>query len=286
MEICRRLLGHGKDVRGLVRVTSAPEKVEQLRSMGVEIAVGDLRDRASLDRALVGVDTVISSAGAVSNQQADLIGQVDQAGQLDLVDAAVAAGVKHFIFVSFSKNLQSDSPLHQAKWAVEAKLKTSGMTYTILRPSYFMEYWLSPLIGFDHAKGEVNIYGEGTNKISWIALGDVAEFAARSVDNPAAQNEIIELGGPQALSPDEVVYIFQRVTGRTFKVQKMPQAVIQSQWENAPDALWRSLSALTRDYSLGDVVEMEQTAKTFGMRLVTVEEYAERVSALQPEQTH
>ena len=88
------------------------------------------------------------------------------------------------------------------------------MTYTILQPTFFMEVWLSPALGFDAAQGTAQVYGSGQHKISWISFQDVAEFAIASLDNPAARNAVIELGGPEALSPLEVVKVFEKQSGR------------------------------------------------------------------------
>ncbi len=129
------------------------------------------------------------------------------------MDATQAAGVQRFIYISYSGNLNTDSPLTTAKRTVEEHLKQSGLTYTILRPSYFfMEVWLSPALGFDVGSRKAQIFGTGA-KISWISLGDVAQFAVESVDHPAARNVIIELGGPDALSPNEVVRLFEELAG-------------------------------------------------------------------------
>ena len=62
----------------------------------------------------------------------------------------------------------------------------SGMTYTILRPNFLMEVWLSSRLGFDFLNANATIYGAGNNKVSWISQGDVATFAVASLDNPAA----------------------------------------------------------------------------------------------------
>ena len=58
------------------------------------------------------------------------------------------------------------------------------MTYTILRPTYFMDVWLGPALGFDVAGGRATVYGSGQARVSWIALGDVAQFAVEAVDTP------------------------------------------------------------------------------------------------------
>ena len=160
-EICR-LLGHGGEpTRALVRRTSNPEKVNQLRGLGAELVHGDLKDRASLDAACHRIDAVISTASStLARQEGDSIATVDREGQIALVDAAAAAGVKRFILVSFPE-IPVEFPLQSAKREVEARLRQSGMTYTVLRPTMFQEVWLSPMLGFDLPNATVRIYGDG-----------------------------------------------------------------------------------------------------------------------------
>src|SRR3989475_12162499 len=205
-EIWRHLRQAGKPVRALTRATSDPLKVEQLKRSGATLVQGDLKERASLDAACRGAATVITTASTTSSRQAvDSIQTVDQEGQLQLVDAAKAAGVSRFVYVSYSHNIDVDCPLTTAKRAVEAHLQRSGMTYTILAPSVFMEVWLSPALGFDPTNAQVRIYGAGRNPISWISLGDVARFAVLSGAHLSTRNATLELGGPTALGPLDVV---------------------------------------------------------------------------------
>ena len=84
-------------------------------------------------------------------------------------------------------SIDLDFPLRNAKRAVEQRLRDSGLVYTILRPSYFMEVWLGPAVGFDAANAKASIYGSGEGTISWISLQDVARFAVESLENPAAR---------------------------------------------------------------------------------------------------
>src|SRR5216684_6101467 len=101
-EVCQRLMRRGERVRALVRATSSKEKVEALRSSGVELCVGDLKDPQSIVAACRGVNAVISTASStLSRQPGDSIESVDAAGQLNLVKAAKAADVGRFLFVSF-----------------------------------------------------------------------------------------------------------------------------------------------------------------------------------------
>jgi uncharacterized protein YbjT (DUF2867 family) len=136
-EISRRLRERGQSVRALVRLSSAPERVNALRALDCEVAVGDVRDPASLEAACVGADVVISTVTAITTaKEGDSFAATDGAGNVNLSNAAVLAGVQRFIFVSFDTNGMPDAPLVGAKRDVEEHLKGSGLTYTILhRPS-------------------------------------------------------------------------------------------------------------------------------------------------------
>jgi uncharacterized protein YbjT (DUF2867 family) len=277
-EICRQLRAAGEPVRALVRPTADQARVAHLTRLEVAFVEGDLKDRASLDAACQGVRVVISSATTtVSRQPDDTIEAVDLAGQIQLVEAAKAAGVAQFIYISFSGNIDLDFPLRTAKRSVEEHLKQSGLTYTILRPSYFMEAWLSPLVGFDFPNAKATIYGQGHNKISWISLYDVARFAVACIDNPAARNATLELGGPEALSPLEVVRIFEGVGGRPFEVAHVPEEALRAQLAGASDSLQQSFAGLMLCYAAGDPIDMRATLQAFPLQLTSVRDYARRV---------
>ena len=278
-EICRRLAAAGKPVRALVRRTADRAKVDELERSGATLVRGDLKDRASLDAACRGIDTVITTASTtLSRQEGDSIQTVDQEGQMRLVDAAKAAGVARFLYVSYSHGIDVGCPLATAKRAVEDHLKRSGMTYTILAPSVFMEIWLSPALGFDAANAHARIYGSGTNAISWISVGDVAQFVVLALDHPAARNAILELGGPAAISPLEVVRAFEQTGGRPFTVEHVAEETLRAQRTAATDPLQQSFAALMLAYALGNSIDMRSTLKTFPVPLLSVKEYARRIT--------
>ncbi len=281
-EICRQLVAAGKPARALVRSTSDPGKVQALRDLGVEVVEGDVRDRASLDAACAGATAVISTVSSMpfSYQPGENdIETVDLNGVKALIDAAVSAGIEHLIYTAFSGQINLDFPLRNAKRAVERHLKGSGLTYTVLRPSYFMEVWLSPAVGFDAANAKATIYGTGEEPISWISFQDVAKFAAASLDNPAARNAVLELGGPQALTPKQVVGIFERASGKSFEVQYVPADALAAQQAGATDPMQQSFSGLMRCYAAGDPIDMTETGKAFPFERKSVERYAAGVYA-------
>jgi len=276
-EICRRLIERGQSVRGLVRTTSDPDAVARLRGLGVECVVGDVRDRGSLDRACAGVQTVVTTVTTTrSRQPGDSIEATDEAGQANLVDAARAAGVGRFVYVSYSRQLDDEGPLTHAKRAVEQRVIESGMTYVILRPSYFMEVWLSPNVGFDYPKRQATIYGDGGRKISFVSLRDVAEVATRSAVGSGG-SETIELGGPEAVTPLNVVRIFEEIGAVPFAVQQVPEEALRAQFSAATDSLQKSFAGLMLDYARGDEIPMDETSQRFALTLTSVRDYARSV---------
>jgi NADH dehydrogenase len=278
-EICRLLRERGKPVRAMVRKTSNPQLVDDLKKHGAEVVFGDLKDGASLQAACRNAQSVISTVSStVSRQEGDSIESVDRQGQIRLIDAAKAAGVRRFVLISFNhQKAPASCALTEAKNAAEQQLMKSGMEYTILRAGVFMEVWLSPHLGFDAANAKATIYGSGKNPLSWISLFDVAAFAAESVDRPGKQ--IIEIGGPEALSPLEVVRIFEETSGRKFDVQHVPEEALTAQRESATDPLQHSFASLMLYYAKGDPIDMSRTVSQFPIRLKSVRDYARQVTA-------
>ncbi len=278
-EVCRRLVANGERVRALVRTTSDPTKVGMLEALGVEISRGDLRERATLDAACRDMSAVVATASSMpfSYQPGENdIRTTDLDGVSALIEAAKLAGVRRVVYTSLSGNLELVFPLRNTKRAIETRLIESGLDYTVLRPSFFMEVWLSPVVGFDPELGNVTVYGDGTRPISWISAPDVAEFAARSAiaGGPSAT---LELGGPEPLTPKEVVRVFERISGRTFDIAHVPQEALLIRQTMATDEMEQSFAGLMRCYAQGDVIDMGRTLRAVPVELTSVEAYAEQV---------
>ncbi len=279
-EITRQLAESGRPIRAMVRATSDPAKVDMLKGLGAEIVQGEMQDPTSLDMACQGVSAVISTVSAMPSSyqpEENNIQDVDIQGLSNLIEAAKNSGVDHFIYTSFSGGIDLDFPLRNAKRTVEEQLKASGLTYTILRPSYFMEAWLSPAIGFDYVNGTAQICGTGAGPISWISVPDVAAFAVASLDNPAARNAVIELGGPEALSPLEVVKIFEEVGGKQFELSFVPEEALAEQQASSDDPMQQSFAGLMLCNAKGDPIDMQATLAAFPIQVTSVRDYAKSV---------
>jgi NADH dehydrogenase len=270
--IARGLLARGMPVRALVRGGS---DAGTLAGDGAQIALGDLRDPASLAEACRGVDTVITTANSARRTGADTIEAVDLDGTRSLIDAAAAAGVRRFVYTSvLGATANHPAPFMAAKGANDAHLQKSGMTWTVLAPNAFQESWPAVVVGGPALSGHpVTIVGEGRRRHTFVAEADVAAFALAALANPAAANRSIPIGGPEALSWRDVVRIYEQVLGRTLEVRFVPPG---EPVPGIPPAVVPFLAALD---SYDTEFDARAVAAEFGVRLTPLEETARSQAA-------
>jgi uncharacterized protein YbjT (DUF2867 family) len=284
--IARGLLEQGKGVRILVRRDSPSSQLvqqglatsaDELIASGAYAVHGDLRDRASLDTALEGVETVVSTANSAMRGGADNPQSVDLDGNRKLIEAARDAGAEHFVFVSLlGADPNHPDPFMQAKGQSEASLRESGMGYTILAPTAFMEFWPGMVVGMPALQGQtVTLVGEARRRHSFVSNRDVAAFAVKAVDNPAARNQQLAIGGPDAFTWREVVATYERVLERSIPVEyvSMGEPV-----PGLPDPMPALLAGME---TYDTAVEMEETSRTFGVALTTLETFVREQVATQ-----
>ncbi len=237
---------------------------------------GDLKERASLDPACRNATDIITTATSIgSREEGDSFQTVDVNGQIQLVDAARAANVEHFILISASRGIgDCDNPLIKAKRAIEKRIQESGLVYTILRSSFFMETWLSPHLGLDVENTKAMIYGSGTNPTSYISLHDIAQFAVDALHNPAARNATVELGGPEALTQLAVMALFEKLTGHRFDREFVSEKELEARKAAATNPVGVTLSDLMLASARGDAVDMTETMQKFSFQPKSVRQYA------------
>lgn len=261
--ITRRLLDQGEPVRILVRQGS---DYSGLVTAGVEAAIGDLKDPDSVRAACRGVDSVITTANAIGRDGEDNLESVDHIGNNNLIDAAVAQGVRKFVFTS---SLGADPghpmPLLRIKGLVEQRLRASGMTWTVLQPNLYMDTWIPAIVGGPALTGQpVTLVGDGLRQHSMIAVRDVAHYATAALDHPDAHDQTLRIGGPQPFTWRDVVATFERELGKELSIQTIaPGALI-------PDvpAVVSELAAALAGYD--SPLDMLELSRTFGVLPTTV----------------
>jgi len=220
-EVTKLLLSKGEQVRLLVRT---PAKVEDLKQAGAEIMQGDLIDPPSLARACQGAERVLAAAHSLLGKGRYKSEAVDDAGHRALIDAAKEAGIAHFVYMSML-GVSPDHPFDFArrKDAIEEYLKASGLSYTILRPSWYMEQNVHLFNGKAILeKGKTSLLGKGTKLRNFVAVRDVAQFAVLALLDPKLKKRTIDIGGPQNATNNQVAELYGKIAGITPKVSHMP----------------------------------------------------------------
>lgn len=108
------------------------------------------------------------------------------------------------------------------KHVAEEKLTASGLAWTILRPTAFMETWLTLVAAPLLAKGKTTIFGRGANAINFVSAHDVAHLVELAVTDAAMRGRAVDIGGPENLSFCQFVETFERVTGAAGKKGHVP----------------------------------------------------------------
>ena len=259
------LLDQGRGVRALVR---SPEAAERFQARGAETVSGDLKDRASLDRACADIDVVVTTANSAARGGDDTPETVEEQGNRNLVDAARAAGVRHFVLTSaLGSALDSPVPFLHGKAVAERHLQESGLTSTVLMPNLFMEIWCPNVVGRAALSGQpVVLKGEGRRRHSMISAADVAGFAVAAAGNERAYDRVLVLGGPQAVSWHDVVAAYERATGRHIEIRYTPTG---QPLPGFPDFVSGFMDLLERQDS---VIPMDSLAREFGVRQVSLDD--------------
>ncbi len=188
----------------------------------VEIRLGDVATGDGLGAALAGVDAlVIALAFKNSPMESPRRGQtfeaVDAGGTERLVGAARSAGVGRLAYIS-GAGAAPDAPRHwfRAKWRAEEAVRGSGLTWTIIRPTWIYgpgDVSLNRFIGFARRLPVVPLTNAGGQRLAPVFVDDAARLAADSLTAEAAAGATFELGGPEVLTMRQIVATALRVAG-------------------------------------------------------------------------
>ena len=223
-EVVRLLSGAGFAVRVLSR---DPIRAAERGWQSVEVVTGDVREPASLERALAGVSTVVSTVTGFAPGEPGPRA-IDDEGNRALIGAARAAGAEHFVLVSIAGASQSHQlEIHRAKHRAEEELRRSGLAWTIVRPTVLMETW-ALVVGEPIRKGgRARVFGRGDNPVNFVSADDVAAFVVRAVLERTLRGVILEVGGPENLTLNQVAALCQQTCARSGPVAHVPLPILR-----------------------------------------------------------
>ena len=269
-------------VRALVRKSA---RTSQLTAWGVEPAVGDVTDPASLRAACEGVDAVVHLVAIIKGRPEDFE-RVMTEGTRNVVAAAQEAGVRRFVLGSalgLDERSKDAVPYFAAKWEMERAVRESGVEHVIFRPSFVFGRdggVLPTFIRLARYAPVTPIVGPGTQRLQPIWIEDLAEYYARAPTELGAADKTIEHGGRDAESWTAFWERLKRVLGVRQPSVHVPFGVMRVQatlTQRLPGA------PATRDQltmlELGDNVVTDPSAvETFKLPLVPLDEQLRRAT--------
>lgn len=213
--VCRALKARGHFVRALAR---SPEKLVPLRDSLDEIVEAEVTRPETLEHVCDGIDAVLSSVGITRQKDGLTFRDVDYQGNKNLLDAALRAGVRKFVYVSAVNGARlRHLDIVDAHEAFVDELEASGLAHTVVRPTgYFSD--MSEVLDMAR-RGKVWLIGSGTNRVNPIHGADLAIVCADAIESRESE---IAVGGPQTMTWREVAKLAFEVLGRPEKVTCIP----------------------------------------------------------------
>ncbi len=267
--IVRELARRGKAVAVLTR--DAGRARSRFSGLDTEFRQGDVRDAEGLKSAMRDAEVVIGCAQfpgspMENKRRGHTFEEIDAAGTERLVLAAKEAGVKRYIYLS-GAGAAPDAGYHwfRAKWRAETAVRESGIPYVILRPSWIFgpeDVALNRFLGMSRFLPFVPMIGDGNRqRLQPVFVDDVGRAVAEAVDNPAAENQVLAIGGPAVLTMNEIVRTALRVAGRRRLLLSAPKGVMKLaatflQFMPGPPLTPDAIEFITQD-ALADPAEVQ-----------------------------
>lgn len=216
--VVRRLAAAGLDVRVLTR---DPARAQHLAESAAEVVTCDVRDPASMKAALRGATVTVSAVHGFAGPGHVSPESVDRDGNANLVDAAADVGADVVMLSVVGAAAEHPMELFRAKDAAEAHLRASGVRWTIVRATAFVELWAEIMV-------RPIVFGRGENPINFVSVEDVSVVVARAVIDTGLRGAVIEVGGPQNLTFNQLAALIQNVRGRPAKVRHVPRGLLRA----------------------------------------------------------
>lgn len=213
--VCKEFKERGYSVRALVR---SSKNLDGLCGSTDEIVEAQITQPDTLVHVCDGIDAVFSSVGITRQKDGLTFRDVDYQGNKNLLELALRAGVKKFVYVSVfnGPNLRHLDIVDAHEDFVD-ELKVSGIDYAVLRPTgYFSD--MGEVLEMAR-KGRVWLIGSGANRVNPIHGADLAAACADAMEGNAPE---IDVGGPQTMTWDEVAELAFDVLEKPTKISRVP----------------------------------------------------------------
>lgn len=238
-------LARTEPVESLVALVRDREKAAGLTDQGFDVRVASYDDRAALDRALQGVDTVVLVSGSEVGRRV--------AQHSAVIDAATSAGVGRLIYTSAPRADTTDLVLAPEHRATEAYLASSGLDHTIARNNWYHENYAQQ-IEMTRATGTL-VAAAGDGRVASASRADFADGLAALAVSTEHSGAVLELAGDVAWTHDDLAAALGQVVGREVVYQPVEaDALVSTLVEVGLDeATARFVAALDTNIAAGDL---------------------------------
>jgi NAD(P)H dehydrogenase (quinone) len=210
--VVEALLDQGTPASDIVAAARTPEKVVDLSERGVEVRRADYDDPSSLDAAFAGVDRLLFISGSEVGQRI--------AQHTNVIDAAKRAGIGFVAYTSIIRADTTDLALAADHRTTEELLAASGLTYALLRNSWYLENYTGQLPTFLEHGAVLGAARDG--RVSAATRADYAAAAAAVLAGGDHDGAVYELGGDHAFTLSELAAAVSRVSGREVVYRDLP----------------------------------------------------------------
>jgi NADH dehydrogenase len=210
--IVRAAVGAGIDVVSLSRGVAGKRHGYPVTNVTI-----DLVRPSGLVQVLHDVDTVVHAAGILHEEDAQSFERAHVGGTANLMDACKEADIGKIVHIS-ALGARRDSPIPylRTKWHAEEVVESSGIPFTILRPSLMFgkgDRLVTHLIALMRYSPLVPVLGPPDARIQPVWVGDVCTAALRAINDSTTDGRTFQIGGPTTMSFGEIVDTIKRSTG-------------------------------------------------------------------------
>ena len=189
-----------------------------------DFVAADVRRPETLAPALAGAAVVVSAVHGMDPAAGESPASVDRAGNSHLIRAAHTAGARVVLMSVLGASLDHPMELFRMKAEAERQLRATSDDWTIVRASAFAELYADLLAQTAAKSGVPRVFGRGRNPINFVAVHDVARAVARAVTDPGLRGRVIEVGGPENLTMDQLA---ARVAPNAHAPGHVPRAALR-----------------------------------------------------------
>jgi uncharacterized protein YbjT (DUF2867 family) len=216
-----RLLARGETVTVVARHVDAGRV-----PAGAAATEADVMTDDGASTAVAGARVVVSAiTGFAAREGVDAI---DAGANRRLAAAARVAGVEHVVLLSVAQAAADHPiPLFRAKWAAEEAVRASGVAWTIVRPTAYLETWLGLVGGPLASGGKAVVFGSGRNPINFVSAADVAATVDRVIEDPSYRGRVVEVPGPEDLTLEDLLAVARRATGSAAPATHVPRPLMR-----------------------------------------------------------